>query len=138
MPLLMLLMPQRTGDMIQTLVTEYRDSGWLPTPNSFGNSHSEGMIGDPPAIVIADAYIKGITNFDLESAYAGLRKNATAPPRNIIPMIGAGRGRWAIMPYQRRGYVPANRALEIEMHYGVPARDMVDPSLLHIAALITS
>jgi predicted alpha-1,2-mannosidase len=108
MPLLMLLDPRRAGDMIQTLVTEYQDSGWLPTPNSFGNSHSEGMIGDAPAIIIADAHLKGITNFDLESAYSGLRKNATAPPRNIIPMIGAGRGRWANMAYQRRGYVPAN------------------------------
>ena len=40
--------------------------------------------------------------------------------------------------WHKRGYVPAKRALEIEMLYGVPARDMVDPSLLHIAALITS
>jgi hypothetical protein len=40
--------------------------------------------------------------------------------------------------WHKRGHVPAKRALEIEMHYGVPARDMVDPSLLHIAALITS
>jgi len=40
--------------------------------------------------------------------------------------------------WQKRGFVPSKRALEIEMHYGVPARDLVDPSLLHIAALITS
>ena len=40
--------------------------------------------------------------------------------------------------WHKRGHVPAKRALEIEMHYGVPARDRVDPSLLHIASLITS
>lgn len=36
----------------------------------------------------------------------------------------------------KRGYVPPKRALEIELHFGVPARDLVDPSLLQIASLI--
>jgi DNA-binding transcriptional regulator YdaS (Cro superfamily) len=35
-----------------------------------------------------------------------------------------------------RGYVPAARALEIEVIYGIPARDLVKPSLLEIANLI--
>jgi DNA-binding transcriptional regulator YdaS (Cro superfamily) len=38
----------------------------------------------------------------------------------------------------KRGHVPPKRAFEIELQYGVPARDLVDPSLLHIASLITS
>lgn len=40
--------------------------------------------------------------------------------------------------WHKRGHVPAKRALEIELHYGVPARDLVEPSLLHIASLLTS
>jgi DNA-binding transcriptional regulator YdaS (Cro superfamily) len=40
--------------------------------------------------------------------------------------------------WHKRGFVPSKRALEIEMHYGVPARDLVDPSLMHIASLLTS
>jgi transposase-like protein len=36
----------------------------------------------------------------------------------------------------KRGYFPAARALEVEVHYGVPARELVKPSLLEIATLI--
>ena len=38
----------------------------------------------------------------------------------------------------RRGYVPAARALELEVLYGVPAKDLVKPSLLELANLIVS
>lgn len=37
-----------------------------------------------------------------------------------------------------RGYVPAARALEIELHYGIPAKELVKPSLLELASLINS
>jgi DNA-binding transcriptional regulator YdaS (Cro superfamily) len=40
--------------------------------------------------------------------------------------------------WQKRGFVPAKRAIEIELHYGIPARDLVHPSLLQIASLIAS
>ena len=36
----------------------------------------------------------------------------------------------------RRGDVPAPRALEIEVMFGIPARELVKPSLLEIAGLI--
>lgn len=112
MPLLYLLDPQRASDMIRTLVTEYQDSGWLPAPNQFGNTHSEGMIGDPAAIVILDAYVKGLRGFDAEAAYQGMRKNATRPAVNVIPMIGAGMGRWGNLAYIKLGYVPADPVLD--------------------------
>jgi DNA-binding transcriptional regulator YdaS (Cro superfamily) len=38
----------------------------------------------------------------------------------------------------RRGYVPAARAIEIEVLYGVPAKELVKPSLLEIANLLVS
>ncbi len=111
MPLLILLTPARAQDMVRTLVAQFEDSGRLPSPNSFGNTHSEGMIGDPAAVFIADAYLKGLRGFDAKAAYQGMLKNATRPPVNIIPMIGAGKGRWGITRYQRLGYVPADHAL---------------------------
>jgi len=37
----------------------------------------------------------------------------------------------------RRGYVPARRALEIEIKYGVPAHDLAKPSLMTVAELLT-
>jgi len=112
MPLLILMEPARAGDMARTLVTQYQDSGWLPSPNQFGNTHSEGMIGDPAAIFIADAYLKGLRGFDAEAAYQGMLKNATRRPVNVVPMIFAGKGRWANRRYQLLGYVPADRVLK--------------------------
>jgi len=111
MPLLILLQPRRANDMIRTLVTQYQDSGWLPAPNSFGNFHSEGMIGDPAAIVILDAYVKGLRGFDADTAFRAMRKNATWPGVNVIPMIFAGLGRFGNLPYRMLGYVPADSNL---------------------------
>lgn len=39
--------------------------------------------------------------------------------------------------WYRRGYVPAARALELEIAYGVSARLLVKPSLLEFATLLT-
>ena len=111
MPLLDLIQPERAGDMVRTLVTQYRDSGWLPSPNSFGNFHSEGMIGDPAAIVIFDAYAKGVRGFDADLAYRAMRKNAMWPAGNLIPLLEAGLGRWGNLPYRILGYVPADLTL---------------------------
>jgi DNA-binding transcriptional regulator YdaS (Cro superfamily) len=44
----------------------------------------------------------------------------------------------AMYAWRKRGHVPPNRALEIEVLYGVPARELVKPSLLEIATLITA
>lgn len=38
----------------------------------------------------------------------------------------------------KRGYVPPARALELEVYYGIPARELVKPALLEMASLITS
>jgi len=37
----------------------------------------------------------------------------------------------------KRGYVPARRALELEVIYGVPASALAKPSLMLIAGLLT-
>lgn len=39
--------------------------------------------------------------------------------------------------WQKRGFVPPKRAVELEAKYGVPLRDLVDPSLLQFALRIT-
>lgn len=110
MPLLALIQTRRASDMIKTTLRQFSDSGWLPTPNQFGNYHSEGMIGDPAAIIIYDAHLKGL-DFDRELAYRAVKKNATWPAVNLIPMIFAGAGRWGNVPYMTLGYVPADIAL---------------------------
>lgn len=76
-PLLTILEPDRQGDMIQSYVDMYEQSGWMPTfPQFFGDYPA--MIGFHSASLIWDSYQKGISNFDIEKAYEGLRKNAVS------------------------------------------------------------
>lgn len=79
-PLLSILYPQQTGDMIQSLIDKYEQGGWLPIFPCW-NSYTSEMIGDHCASLIADAYQKGIRNFDVQKAYEALRKNAFEHPK---------------------------------------------------------
>ena len=80
MPLLTLIQPKRNNDAINTMVAQYQQGEWLPTPQQFGNSYTNDMIGDHPVVVILDAYMKGIRDFDVEKAYEAVKKNAMEIP----------------------------------------------------------
>lgn len=70
--------PELTGDWITALLQMYKEGGWLPMwPNP---SYTNIMIGTHADAVIADAYMKGIRNYDIGLAYEALRKNAMVPP----------------------------------------------------------
>ncbi|HEX4265141.1 MAG TPA: GH92 family glycosyl hydrolase [Verrucomicrobiae bacterium] len=74
-PLQTLLNPEMEADKLQSYVRMYQQSGWMPTfAVLWGNN--ECMTGNPAAPWVADAWAKGVTNFDLPSAYAGVRKNS--------------------------------------------------------------
>jgi len=102
MPLLTLVSPERSNDAVNTMIAQYEQGGWLPTPQQFGNSYTNDMIGDHPVVVILDALQKGIKNFDLEKAYEAVRKNAMETP----PADNRSRGRTGLEPYLKYGYVP--------------------------------
>ena len=56
-----------TGEMIQSLVNMYKQGGRIPKwPNP---GYTNCMIGTHATPVIADAYLKGIHNFEIEKAY---------------------------------------------------------------------
>jgi predicted alpha-1,2-mannosidase len=75
-PLQLLLDASRQEDMIRSYLRMYEQSGWLPSfPSAAGDQ--EVMIGHHAASLIADAYAKGYRDFDLNLAYAAIRKNAT-------------------------------------------------------------
>ena len=77
-PLMTLIEPELTGDWITALLQMYKESGWLPMwPNP---SYTNIMIGTHADAVIADAYMKGIRNYDIGLAYEALRENAMVPP----------------------------------------------------------
>ncbi|MEZ5106846.1 MAG: GH92 family glycosyl hydrolase [Draconibacterium sp.] len=108
MPLLAIIEPQRIVDGVNTMIAQYEQGGWLPTPQQFGNSYTNDMIGDHPVDVIADAYKKGITDFDAEKAYEAVRKNALETP----PADHPSRGRVGLNYYMDLGYLPYNKVRE--------------------------
>jgi predicted alpha-1,2-mannosidase len=73
-PLRTVLDPQFQSDVLNSYTLMYEQSGWLPTfPQVFGNRMC--MNAYHSASLFLDAHRKGITGFDLASAYAGIKKN---------------------------------------------------------------
>lgn len=102
-PLHAMLNPDLEGVKIQSYIRMYEQSGWMPSfPILFGDNPC--MNGHHSAAIIADAYFKGIRNFDIEKAYEGLRKNAveaTMLPWRNGPMCSLDTF------YLEKGYYPA-------------------------------
>jgi predicted alpha-1,2-mannosidase len=72
-PLLTILEPEVVGDMVQSLVHTYEAGGWMQkcTWNAVGDPRI--MIANNQFCVVADAYIKGIRNFDADTAMEGMK-----------------------------------------------------------------
>ena len=113
-PLQTLLNPERTADMVQSLLKKAEQGGWLPIFPAW-NSYTSAMIGDHVTAMIGDAWIKGIDDFDQELAYKMMRKNAfevntdTASYRN-------GQGRRAMDSYLEYGYIPLEDSVPDSFH----------------------
>src|SRR6185437_13857517 len=75
-PLQLLLDPGRQEDMIRSYLRMYEQSGWLPSFPSVAGEQAV-MIGHHADEFILDAYEKGYRDFDVQEAYAAMRKNAT-------------------------------------------------------------
>jgi len=102
-PLQAMLNPELEGIKIQSYVRMYEQSGWMPSfPILYGDNPC--MNGHHSAAIIADAYFKGIRNFDIEKAYQGLRKNAME-----ATMLPWRNGPMCILDtfYLERGFYPA-------------------------------
>ncbi|ASZ11026.1 GH92 family glycosyl hydrolase [Chitinophaga pendula] len=97
-PFFNLMYPEMNSHIMQGLVNAYKESGWLPEWASPG--HRDCMIGSNSASIIADAYIKGVRNFDVNTAFEALQKNA----ENEGPLESVGRR--GVKYYNELGYVP--------------------------------
>lgn len=113
-PLVNILNPSKSGDMMQSLTDKYVQGGWMPIFPCW-NSYTAAMIGDHCSSVIADAYIKGIRNFDVEKAYEGLRKNAFTSPDKFEDYEN-GMGRRALKSYLKYGYIPLEDSVTEAFH----------------------
>jgi predicted alpha-1,2-mannosidase len=115
--LLTLFAPERIDGMVQSLLQDYVEGGWMPKwPNP---SYTNIMIGTHADSLVAEAIDKGFKGFDYQLAYDALYKDATTPPE------GDTTRRWfdrePYTPYEARagltyaktlGYIPADKISE--------------------------
>ena len=113
-PLYTLIAPKQTADMMQSLVTMYEEGAWLPIFPCW-NSYTAAMIGDHCSVALADAYIKGISDFNAEKAYEGMRKNAFESPASFEDYKN-GMGRRALKSYLKYGYIPLEDGVKEAFH----------------------
>ena len=71
-----LLAPRRVGDMVQSLVDDAEQGGWLPKWAIVGGDEGQ-MNGDSADPIIADAYAMGARHFDVGAALRYMVKGAT-------------------------------------------------------------
>ena len=96
-PAYALLTPTQAGEMIDGFVQQYRDGGWIARWSSPG--YADLMVGTSADVAFADAWNKGIHNFDVRSFYQAALKDATV----VSEIPGAGRKGIARSVFQ--GYV---------------------------------
>ena len=113
-PLLNIISPTKSGAMMQSLVRMYEQGGWLPIFPCW-NNYTAAMIGDHCVSVLADAYVKGIRNFDAEKAYEAMRKNAFVCPATFEEYQN-GMGRRALDSYLHYGYIPMEDSVMEAFH----------------------
>ncbi len=102
-PMMALAFPERLGQILDAWVNAYKEGGWFPQFPCPG--YRNCMTGSPLDFVFGDAVAKGIRGFDLQAAYAGLKKHATQP---VKP--GLGYGRPAVAEYAKLGFIPCDVA----------------------------
>ncbi len=96
--LMTLLFPDRQLDMVRTMIDMYREHGWLPKWELYGRE-TLTMEGDPSIPVIVDTWMKGLRDFDVQTAYEAMYKSATSPGSKNLMRPDAD-------DYYELGYVP--------------------------------
>jgi predicted alpha-1,2-mannosidase len=97
-PFLNLVYPDINKEMQQGLINDYKEGGWLPEWSSPG--YADIMIGNNSASVVAEAYLKGLRGYDIETLYKALLHGAN----NEGPVSAVGRK--GVGYYNQLGYVP--------------------------------
>ncbi|WP_242091912.1 GH92 family glycosyl hydrolase [Aestuariivivens sediminicola] len=93
-PLLTLIAPERVPDIINSMLAYYETNTILPVWTLYANE-TNTMTGYHSIPVIAEAYLKGITGFDAESAFEAMKTT----------MMQDARG---LEQYKKYGYIPYN------------------------------
>ncbi|UII81159.1 GH92 family glycosyl hydrolase [Flagellimonas sp. CMM7] len=94
--LMSLVYPKQQSNMVKSMLQIYNESGWLPKWE-LNATETTTMVGDPAGIVIADSYLRGIRDFNVEKAYEAMLKSADQLEANPL--------RPGIQDYIEKGYL---------------------------------
>lgn len=97
-PFLNLVYPSIAKEMQQGLVNDFKEGGFLPEWSAPG--FRDVMIGNNSASIVAAAYLKGLSGYDIQTLYKALLHGANHEgPIDAV-------GREGVAYYNQLGYVP--------------------------------
>ena len=89
-PAYVLFTPDRAAAMIDGFVRQFTDGGWISRWSSPG--YANLMTGTSSDAAFADAYVKGVRDFDVQAAWlAGLANATVRPPNDSVGRKGLSR-----------------------------------------------
>lgn len=101
-PLNMILEPEKDQAMIRSYVEMYKQGGWMPSfATAFGDWPA--MVGNHASAWMIDAYNKDLKNFDIRTAYLGLKRNSLEA--TLLPWRNGPRSELDDF-YNKNGYMP--------------------------------
>lgn len=100
-PLIPLIDPRRTADMVNSLINIGKRDGYMPDARS-GNANGRTQGGSNAEVVIADAYVKGVEGIDYAAGLEAMLKDAEVPPGGNEEAEGRG----GLREYVELGYIP--------------------------------
>jgi predicted alpha-1,2-mannosidase len=103
-PLYNLIAREDQRDMLRSLVEMAKAGGSLPRWPA-GCGYTNCMMGTPADAMVAEAYLKGVRDFDIQTAYAAMRQTALEGP----PKGSKFAGRACLDLYLKHGYCPSEK-----------------------------
>ncbi|WVQ99719.1 hypothetical protein IAU59_006861 [Kwoniella sp. CBS 9459] len=110
---LLLVAPERVGEMVQSMIQDWKEGGWLPMWKNIVETNI--MVGTHADSVIAQAMKAGVRGFDWDEAWQAVRKDAFTPPDRDQQLQFGDREegtpqevRAGLTEYMENGYVAAD------------------------------
>ncbi len=100
--LVALVAPEPASDMLESMVVDSRQGGSGLPKWSDANTETGVMVGDPGALIIANAYAFGAKAFDAQTALAIMDRAATQPDARLQSVVI----RPGLQHYLHDGYIP--------------------------------
>jgi predicted alpha-1,2-mannosidase len=97
-PLYTIMQPERVPDIINTMLTIYKQQGRLPVWHLMANE-TNTMVGNSAVPVVVDAYMKGFKGFDAKLAYEAVKATQMQDIRGLKFV-------------KALGYIPADSTVE--------------------------